>query len=130
MARAALVLSLFQVALSSAPQERAREVVIKGTIADFAGAPVKAAKISVVVHDHKSTSLAATSSSGSGLFRLKVKISGQCDLAVHAEGFQDSVLALDLSPAQTDADVGTVKLKIDCSSPEVNCDDFGMGKQK
>jgi hypothetical protein len=94
------MLAVFQAALSSSAQVPLKDVVIKGTIVDFSGAPVKAATVGIAAHDRKPVVIAATRSDGSGQFSLKAQVSGECELTIHADGFRNAVIALRISAAK------------------------------
>jgi hypothetical protein len=108
--------------LGSAPQDTAEHVSIKGVIVDPAGAPIEGATVKLV---RSNAVLESTTSQRSGNFILRTANFDHGELQVSARGFHTETVKL--TGTVGEVDVGKLRLKIDCSSPDALCDDFGLG---
>ncbi len=125
-----LVLPLGSWAVGGSAQSKASEnpIVIKGRTADESGAPHPAASVRLLRpgSDREEDTIAAATSGKDGSFHIQTSSFGPHQLLIEARGRLPKKVELELTRERTEVDVGTVRLDVDCSSPEVQCDDFGI----
>jgi hypothetical protein len=117
------------VALGGAVQHATNEPrTVRGTVVDPAGAPVACAVVRLIHHERekKPATVATVDSDRTGAFRLATSTSGRHEVEITFRGMRTTIVGLEISANRKDIDVGTVRLKLDCSDPGAICDDFGL----
>jgi hypothetical protein len=125
-----LTVPVIAVVFASEAPPPAESRTITGVVIDPAGAPVSTATVRLVrlTPDGKFTTIASLSSDRAGNFELQTTASGPHDLVVSAKGMRSANIKLSLTGKKREINLGTIKLELDCSSPDAHCDDFGLGK--
>ena len=105
-------------------------LTVRGKVQVGSGAPIAEAWVRLLPIEggREGNAVARASSTKAGAFQLQSSAAGRYHLLIEARGRLSVRICLELLANKREVDVGIIALDPDCSSPYVQCDDFGLSE--